>query len=108
MPYWCGDCRQRFSVRTDTLMESSKTSLHKWAIAIYVIMTNLKSASSMKLHHDLGITQKSAWFILHRIRQAYEITAPDAGRMRSRPTKPLSVAKRKQAGKANYPSRLSY
>ena len=76
MPYWCGDCRQRFSVRTGTLMERSKIPLHKWAIAIYMVTTSLKSVSSMELHRDLGITQKSAWFMLHRIRQAYEVAAP--------------------------------
>ena len=76
MPYWCGDCRKHFSVRTGTLMERSKIPLHKWAIAIYMVTTNLKSVSSMKLHRDLGITQKSAWFMLHRIRQAYEVAAP--------------------------------
>ena len=76
MPYWCGDCKKRFSVRTGTLMERSKIPLHKWAIAIYMVTTNLKSVSSMKLHRDLGITQKSAWFMLHRIRQAYEQAAP--------------------------------
>lgn len=76
MPYWCGDCRQRFSVRTGTLMERSKIPLHKWAIAVYMVTTSLKSVSSMKLHRDLGITQKSAWFMLHRIRQAYELDEP--------------------------------
>ena len=76
MPYWCGDCRKHFSVRTGTLMERSKIPLHKWAIAIYMVTTSLKSISSMKLHRDLGITQKSAWFMLHRIRQAYEVAAP--------------------------------
>ena len=76
MPYWCDDCRQRFSVRMGTLMERSKIPLYKWAIAIYMVTTDLKSVSSMKLHRDLGITQKSAWFVLHRIRQAYEVAAP--------------------------------
>ncbi|MDE2736998.1 MAG: IS1595 family transposase [Gemmatimonadota bacterium] len=76
MPYWCGDCKKRFSVRTGTLMERSKIPLHKWAIAIYMVTTSLKSVSSMKLHRDLGITQKSAWFMLHRIRQAYEQATP--------------------------------
>jgi len=76
MPYWCGDCRKHFSVRTGTLMERSKIPLHKWAIAIFLVTTNLKSVSSMKLHRDLGITQKSAWFMLHRIRQAFEQDGP--------------------------------
>ena len=76
MPYHCGDCRRHFSVRTGSLMERSKIPLHKWAIAVYMVTTSLKSISSMKLHRDLGITQKSAWFMLHRIRQAYELDAP--------------------------------
>ena len=57
-------------------MERSKIPLHKWAIAIYMVTTSLKSVSSMKLHRDLDITQKTAWFMLHRIRQAYELDAP--------------------------------
>ena len=72
MPYWCGDCRRHFSVRTGTVMERSKIPLQKWAIAIYLHLSSLKGVSSMKLHRDLGITQKSAWFMLHRIRQAYD------------------------------------
>lgn len=72
MPYHCGDCRRYFSVRTGSLMERSKIPLQKWAVAIFLVTTSLKSVSSMKLHRDLGITQKSAWFMLHRIRQAYE------------------------------------
>ena len=74
LPYWCGDCRRHFSVRTGTVMERSKISLQKWAIAIYLHLSSLKGVSSMKLHRDLGITQKSAWFMLHRIRLAYGAT----------------------------------
>ena len=76
MPYHCGDCRRFFSVRTGSLMERSKIPLQKWAIAIFLVTTSLKSVSSMKLHRDLGITQKTAWFMLHRIRQAYQTAAP--------------------------------
>ncbi len=72
MPYWCGDCRRHFSVRIGTVLERSKIPLQKWAIAIYLHLSSLKGVSSMKLHRDLGITQKSAWFMLHRIRLAYE------------------------------------
>ena len=70
MPYWCTDCRAYFSVKVGTVMESSKISLRKWAIAFYQILTNLKGVSSMKLHRDLGISQTSAWFLGHRIREA--------------------------------------
>ena len=71
MPYWCPDCRSYFSVRTGTALAKSKIPLRKWAIAIYLCLTSLKSVSSMKLHRDLGISQKSAWFMLHRLREAW-------------------------------------
>ncbi|MXX05148.1 MAG: IS1595 family transposase [Gammaproteobacteria bacterium] len=71
MPYWCSDCRSYFSVKTGTPMANSKIPLRKWAVAIYLCMTSLKSVSSMKLHRDLNITQKNAWHMLHRIREAW-------------------------------------
>ena len=79
MPYWCPSCRSYFSVRTGTAIERSKIPLRKWAIAIYLEMTSLKGVSSMKLHRDLGISQKSAWFMLHRIRQAWAGPGNGAG-----------------------------
>ena len=71
MAYRCQDCRKFFSVRTGTAMERSKISLQKWAWGIYLCSTSLKGVSSMKLHRDLGISQKSAWFMAHRIREAW-------------------------------------
>ena len=78
MPYWCTTCRSYFSVRTGTALERSRVPLRKWAIAIYLELTSLKSISSMKLHRDLGVTQKTAWFMLHRIREAWSV-ADDHG-----------------------------
>ena len=71
MSYWCTDCRSYFSVRTGTAVAHSRVPLRKWAIAIYLELTSLKSISSMKLHRDIGVTQKTAWFMLHRIRGAW-------------------------------------
>ena len=71
MPYWCSECRSYFSVRTGTPLACSNVSLQKWALAIYLCLTSLKSVSSMKLHRDLGVSQKTAWFMLHRIRDAW-------------------------------------
>ena len=71
MPYWCKDCRSYFSVRTGTAFAHTKIALRKWAIAIYLELTSLKSISSMKLHRDIGVSQPAAWFMLHRIRQAW-------------------------------------
>ena len=75
MPYWCPDCRSYFSVRTGTPMARSNVPLRKWAIAIYLCVTSLKSVSSMKLHRDIGVSQPAAWFMLHRIREAWMFDA---------------------------------
>ncbi len=72
MPYRCSDCKQYFSLKTGTAMEESKLPLRLWAWAIYLEMTSLKGVSSMKLHRDLGIRQATAWFMLHRIREAFK------------------------------------
>ena len=71
MPYWCSDCRSYFSVKTGTPLANSNIPLQKWAIGVYLCLTSLKSVSSMKLHRDLKISQKAAWFMLHRIREAW-------------------------------------
>ena len=72
MPYRCREkeCTKKFSVKTGTIMEGSKIGYQDWIIATFQILTSLKSVSSMKLHRDLGITQKSAWFLTHRLRAA--------------------------------------
>ena len=72
MPYHCKDCRKRFSVRTGTILAESNIPLHKWLMAMYLLNTNLKGVSSCKLARDLDITQKTAWFLAHRIRKAFE------------------------------------
>ena len=70
-PYRCRDCRRDFSVKTDSLMHSSPLGCQTWVIAIYLVTTSLKGVSSMKLHRDLGISQKSSWHLLHRIRENF-------------------------------------
>ncbi len=57
-------------------MQNSKLSLGTWGLAAYLFITNLKGVSSLKLHRDLGITQKTAWHLAHRIRKTWE-TNPD-------------------------------
>ena len=68
-PWYCGRCRKYFSVKTGTVMHSSKLPLSSWAIAFFLLSTNLKSVSSMKLHRDLNVTQKTAWHMAMRIRE---------------------------------------
>ena len=53
-------------------MHNSPLGFQVWAVATYLVTTNLKGVSSMKLHRDLGITQKSAWFLAHRIRESLQ------------------------------------
>ena len=104
MPYWCPSCRSYFSVRTGTAIARSNVPLRKWAIAIYLCLTSLKSVSSMKLHRDLGVSQKTAWFMLHRIREAWaeQLPAAFAGPVEADETfvggraKNMHAAKRKQ------------
>ena len=71
MPYRCRPCKRFFSVRTGTVMAASNLPFLTWVYAIYIEMTNLKGVSSMKLHRDLGIAQKNAWHLQHRIRTAF-------------------------------------
>lgn len=71
MRWRCRGCRGFFSVKKGTVMESSKLGARKWVVAIYMMATNLKGVSSRKLARDLGITQKSAWHMMHRIREAF-------------------------------------
>ena len=79
-PYRCRDCRKDFSVKLGTLMEGSKLGFQTWAMAIYLMMTGIKGTSSMKLHRDLGVTQKTAWHLAHRIRETWsDPESPFAG-----------------------------
>ena len=71
MPYWCTDCRSYFSVRTGTPMARSNVPMRKWAIAIYLCLTSLKSVSSKKLARDIGVNKNTAWFMMMRIREAW-------------------------------------
>ena len=73
MPYRCREkaCgRKRFSTKTRSVMECSKISYQDWLLALFLVSTNLKGESSMKLHRDLGVTQKTARFLAHRICEA--------------------------------------
>lgn len=68
----CGDCRQRFSIKVGTIFEDSKIGLHKWFMAIYLITSHKKGIASAQLARDIAVTQKTAWFMLHRLRHAAE------------------------------------
>lgn len=71
MPYRCRDCRKHFSVRTGTVLEESRLPLQKWLMAIYMMTTARKGIPSTQMARELGITQKSAWFLAQRIRETW-------------------------------------
>lgn len=75
--YKCSCCNRQFSVRVGTIFEDSKVSLQKWFSAIYLVTSHKKSISSMQLAKDIGVTQKTAWFMLHRIRKALGLHQSD-------------------------------
>ena len=75
-PYRCRECRKDFSVKTGTLMQGSNLGYRVWALAFYLMSTGIKGTSSMKLHRDLGITQKTAWHLAHRIRETWADNTP--------------------------------
>lgn len=66
----CGGCRQRFSIKVGTIFEDTKLPVRKWFLAIWLITQYPKRIASTKLAKDLQVTQKSAWSVLHRLRQA--------------------------------------
>ena len=71
MPYRCRGCRQHFSVRTGTVLAESRLPLQKWLMAIYMMTTARKGIPSTQMARELGITQKSAWFLAQRIRETW-------------------------------------
>ena len=68
--YRCRDCKEEFTVRTGTIFERSHVKLHKWIYAMYIRATARKGVSSMQLAKGIGVTQKTAWFMLGRLREA--------------------------------------
>lgn len=68
--YRCNACLLDFTVRTGTIFERSKVPLHKWLYAMYLLVTARKGISSVQLHAQIGVTQKTAWFMLQRLREA--------------------------------------
>jgi len=70
--YKCRDCRKRFTVTVGTMFEGSHIPLKKWFLALYLFLSHKKGISSMQLHKDIHVTQKTAWFMLNRIRHNFK------------------------------------
>jgi transposase-like protein len=77
--YQCNSCREQFTVTVGTVFERSKIGLHKWLLATHLLCASKKGMSAKQMERMLGVTYKTAWFMMHRIREA----------MKSEPNGPL-------------------
>lgn len=66
----CGECRKRFSIKVGTIFGDSKVPLHKWFMAIWLVTKHKKGVASTQLAKKIKVTQKTAWFMLQRLRSA--------------------------------------
>jgi len=69
--YRCKNTGKYFNVKTATLFDNTKVKLQKWFLAIWLVTSHKKGISSIQLSKDIGVTQKTAWFMLHRIRNCF-------------------------------------
>ena len=72
--YICKGCQRKFSVTVGTIFENTKVSLRRWFLAMYKVASTKKGVSSHQLARDIEVTQKTAWFMLHKIRGLFGIT----------------------------------
>ena len=77
--YKCKDCREPFTVTVGTVFEKSKVALNVWLQAVYLLCSSKKGISSLQLQRTLGVTYKTAWFMTHRIREAFVV--PHVGKL---------------------------
>ena len=70
--YKCSSCKKKFTLKKGTIFENSPVSLKTWFLAIFLLDTSKKGISSVELSEKLGVTQKTAWFMYHRIRETYK------------------------------------
>ena len=71
--YMCKNTQKNFNVKTNTMFDNTKMPLQKWFLAIFIATSHKKGISSLQLSRDLDITQKSAWFMLQRIRNCFDL-----------------------------------
>ena len=94
--HYCDECKGQFTATVGTIFERSKIPLTKWWLAMHLIGSSKKGISSHQLHRMLGVSYKTTWFMMHRIREAMRVGAcrPWAAMARLlRSTKPTSAAK---------------
>ena len=77
MPYRCRDCRKHFSVRTGTVLAETRLPLQKWLMGIYIMTSARRGFPSALFARELGITQKTAWFLAQRILETWKAESDD-------------------------------
>jgi transposase-like protein len=97
--FLCNDCRDKFTVRTGTVMERSHVPLHKWLLATHIMAASKKGMSASQMARMIGVTYKTAWFLCHRIREAMEGAAP-TGPMGGKPDAVVEADETYVGGKA--------
>jgi len=78
--YFCGACRQQFTVTVGTVLEGSHVAISKWLMALFLLCSSKKSLSANQIHRMIGVTYKTAWFMCHRIR--FAMTPPQGAEPR--------------------------
>ncbi len=73
----CSNCRKQFSASKGTIFENSPIPFQKWFMAVYILTAHKKGISSIQLGTDMGVTQKTAWFMAHRVRFALKVSSFD-------------------------------
>ncbi len=73
MPYWCVTDSHYFSVRSGTCMEHSRLPMRKWVLAVFLIIGASKGMSSYRMARLVGVTQHTAWYLMHRIRAGFRL-----------------------------------
>ena len=74
--YYCNDCKGQFTVTVGTVFERSKVPLTKWWMAAHMMNSNKNGVSAHEIHRNLGVTYKTAWFMMHRLREAMTDAKP--------------------------------
>src|ERR1700693_2920214 len=94
----CKECGRQFSVKLGTIFEDSPLALDKWLCALWMLVNCKNGVSSYKVHRALGITQKSGWFMLHRLR--FALQGKDGGKLGSDPHSKVEIDETFIGGKA--------